>query len=118
VIGLIVAEDAHQSRRRRLAAISLIEVLAGICLASLMLAVVVRRAPIFIPFHLGQSEIVVEINRSPTCPNGLLGMCDKGGTGLTYLSCAGYPFHPPVLSANTGLLRCEPPALPLSRMLS
>lgn len=57
---------------------------AGLWLA--LVNVAVARQPAI--FSLGRAgiEIRLEVNRSPDCPSGLLGMCDLGGTGPQYFS--------------------------------
>lgn len=84
---LILAEEGRRSGRKRRVALTLAVVLVVICLSSLVLgAAVVWQSPVFIPIQVGNSEIVVEVDRSPDCANGMLGICDIGGTGLTWLS--------------------------------
>jgi hypothetical protein len=70
-----------------LAAISLAAV--GVVLAALWLvaaSVAARQPPVFSLVVRGNLEIRLEVDRSPDCPSGVLGMCDQGGTGPVYLS--------------------------------
>ncbi len=70
--------------------------LAFPCLAGLALSSSLTSSwPMAVPLHVGGAEIALELDRSPTCPNQLLGMCDRGGTGPTYLSVWLYAWPAP-----------------------
>ena len=70
---------------RLLAAVSLVLALAA-ALGLVAANIASRQPPVVSLVLRGGSEVRLEINRSPGCPSGLLGMCDQGGTGPQYLS--------------------------------
>jgi hypothetical protein len=66
------------------------------CLAALILASLgMRHVTASLPIQLGGTEITFEIDRSPECPNRMLGMCLQGGRGPNYLSIWRYAWSAP-----------------------
>jgi hypothetical protein len=49
-------------------------------------SIALRQPPVFSLVRRGSTEVRLEVDRSPDCPSGMLGMCDQGGTGPVYFS--------------------------------
>ena len=70
---------------KRRIALTLAIAIVVVCIASAAAAVISRRSPASIPIQVGTSEIVIEIDRSPNCANGMLACVTKAGQAL--LTC-------------------------------
>jgi hypothetical protein len=80
-----------------------------LCAAAALAGWALRPLTAYWPIQLGAAKLVIEIDRSPACPNGMLGLCNQGGRGPTYLSIWRYARTAPDTSEGRQLL-----ALPIA----
>jgi hypothetical protein len=71
---------------RKLAALGCAVALVALCGLSLALLTAASGAqpPLYVPVSIAGSTYSLEVDRSPGCPNGVLGLCDRGGRGMLY----------------------------------
>jgi hypothetical protein len=81
------------------AAIMLLAMAAALLLV--LASIASRQPPVFSLVRRGSTEVTLEVDRSPDCPSGLLGLCDQGGTGPQYFSA--WLYTSPTPNSRTAL---------------
>jgi hypothetical protein len=74
----------HRLTASLAASILVVAVVAGLWLV--LASIAARQSPVVSLVQRGSTEIRLEVDRSPDCPSGILGMCNQGGTGPVYFS--------------------------------